>query len=135
MNLLTLIYGFSNGWIAPNLVRFQSKDSPIGVITAEEASLIVSSLCIGGFVGTLVFGLLADLFGRKWTLLVLAVPQIAANVLLAIGTSAYYVYAARILFGLAGGGVFTLVPIFVSEISHERFVLNKIRNKIFLENF
>lgn len=120
VNLLSLIYGISNGWIAPNLVRFQSDDSPIGRITADQAALVVSSLCVGGLVGTLVFGAFADRFGRKWTLLCIALPQIGANALLVVGTNPYYVYAARLLFGLAGGGIFTLVPIFVAEISQER---------------
>lgn len=122
MNLLSLNYGIANGWIAPNLLRFQSEDSPIGLLSAEEAALVVSSLCIGGFVGTLLFGFLADWCGRKWTLVWIAIPQIVANGLLAFGTQPNFVYAARLLFGLAGGGVFAVLPIFVAEISQERFV-------------
>lgn len=53
-------------------------------------------------------------------LLLTAIPQVIANILLLVGTNYYYIYAARFLFGLAGGGGFILVPIFVSEISHER---------------
>lgn len=121
VNVLSLNYGISNGWIAPNLVRFQSDDSPIGKITLDEASLIVSTLCLGGLVGTFIFGYLADLCGRKRTLILMALPQLAANVLLILGTEPSYVFLARFLFGLAGGGVFTVLPIFVAEISKERF--------------
>lgn len=83
-------------------------------------SLIVSMLCIGATVGTLLTGFVADIWGRKKVLLLIAVPQIIANILLIVGTNYYYIYGARFLFGLSGGGVFILVPIFVSEISNER---------------
>lgn len=119
-NLLSINYGIAAGWIAPNLGKFQTDQSPIGLITAKEASLIVSSLCIGGLAGSLLFGFLGDILGRKWTLICACLPQIVANLLIIFGTNAYYVYAARILFGLSGGGVFVVLPIFVSEISKER---------------
>lgn len=120
VNLLSLIYGISNGWIAPNILRFQEEDSAIGVINSAEAALVVSILCIGGLIGTVVFGLLIDWWGRKWTLILTAIPQIMANFLLAFGEDVYYVYTARLLLGLAGGGLFILVPVFVAEISNER---------------
>lgn len=120
MNLLTFVYGISVGWAAPTMLLFLSKESPIGVMTADQISLIVSILCIGGIAGTAVLGPLADIWGRKIVLILTAIPQIIANLLLVLGTHYYYIYVARFLFGLAGGGIFILVPIFVSEISHER---------------
>lgn len=119
-NLLSVLYGISIGWAAPNTVLFQSEDSPIGIITSQQTSLIASLLCIGGTAGTIIFGVCSDVFGRKYMLLLTAIPQVIANILLLVGTNYYYIYAARFLFGLAGGGGFILVPIFVSEISHER---------------
>lgn len=53
-------------------------------------------------------------------LILMAIPQLIANVLLLVGTNYLYIYAARFLFGLAGGGCFIVVPMFVSEITHER---------------
>lgn len=70
--------------------------------------------------GTVLFGYMADTCGRKIGLIIIAVPQIAANILLLIGSHYYYVYAARFLFGLTAGGVFIMIPIFVSEISHDK---------------
>lgn len=102
------------------MLLFQSEESPIGVLSSNQLSLIVSILCIGGCVGTVISGFLCDILGRKIGLLVAAIPQIVANVFLIIGTHYYYIIAARFLFGLAAGGVFIIIPIFVSEISHER---------------
>lgn len=105
------------------MLLFQSEASPIGMMNSDQISLIVSLLCIGGTVGTILFGLCSDVWGRKTMLLLIAIPQIVANVLLIVGTNSYYIYAARFLFGLAGGGGFIVVPIFVSEIAHERLVI------------
>lgn len=120
MNLLSVLYGISMGWAAPNTVLFQSEASPIGVMTSSQISLIASMLCIGATVGTILFGFCADFLGRKRSLLLIGLPQLAANVLLLIGDNYIYIYAARFLFGLAGGGCYVMVPMFVSEISHER---------------
>lgn len=106
--------------MAPNLVRFQTKDSPVGRISPAEASLMVSSISIGILFGTLFYGFLADRCGRKWPLLGIAVPQIAANAFLIVGTHPYFVYASRLLTGFACGGVLNVLPNFVSEISQER---------------
>lgn len=120
MNILSLNYGISNGWIAPNLLRFQSDSSPIGQVAPEEVALMVAILSVGGVVGTLLFGYLGDWCGRKMALICMALPQLTANVLLVVGTRPMYVYLARLLLGVAGGGVFTVLPIFVAEISRER---------------
>lgn len=120
VNLMALVYGISSGWIAPNLVRFQSENSPIGQISADQASLVVSIVYLGGIIGTLLFGYFADRCGRKWTLLAIAVPHMIANGLVLAGTHPYYVYAARFLFGVGGGAMFLLVPMFVAEIANNR---------------
>lgn len=102
------------------MLLFQSEASPIGMVTSNQASLIVSLLCIGGVLGTLIFGILSDVWGRKAMLLLLTIPQFVANVLILVGTNINCIYGARFLFGLSGGGAFLLIPIFISEISHER---------------
>lgn len=120
MHLLTLIYGINVGWVAPNMLLFQSENSPVGELTTAQISLIVSLMCLGGVVGTSLFGIMAEKWGRKWTLIWIAVPQILGGILLIYGTNSNYIYAARLLFGLAGGGLFSVGPIFVAEISHEK---------------
>lgn len=108
------------GWAAPNTVLFQSEQSPIGIMSSDQISWIASTLCIGGVAGTAIFGCIVDVWGRKIVMLCIAIPQLVGNILLIVGTNHYYIYCARFLFGLAAGGVFMMVPIFVSEISFER---------------
>lgn len=122
VNLLSLLYGISIGWAAPNLLLFQSAESPIGTLTTQQNSLVVSWLLIGGTAGTIIFGIGSNYFGRKLMLLLTAVPQMIANLLIVAGTNYIYIYGARFLFGLAGGGCFIVLPIFVSEIASERYI-------------
>lgn len=102
------------------MLLFQSEASPIGLMNSDQISLIVSLLCAGGTVGTILCGVGADYLGRKVVLLLIAIPQIIANVLLLYGRTYAHMCGARFLFGLAGGGGFIVIPMFVSEISHER---------------
>lgn len=120
VNLLTLIYGISVGWAAPNIVLFRSPESPIGQLTTAQISLIASLLCAGGVLGTCFFGWIADIWGRKIVLFLVALPQMLGLLLLAIGDNCNYVYASRVLLGFGGGGVSILIPVFVAEISSER---------------
>lgn len=120
VNLLTLIYGISVGWAAPNFVLFQSEDSPIGRLETHQISLIASLLCAGGVLGTFFFGWIADIWGRKLVLFLVALPQMLGLLLLAIGDHCNYVYASRVLLGFGGGGISILIPVFVAEISSEK---------------
>lgn len=120
VNLLTLIYGISVGWAAPNIVLFQTESSPVGILNTGHVSLIASLLCAGGVLGTCFFGWIADIWGRKIGLYLVVLPQTLGLVLLAIGDHHHYIYASRILLGFGGGGVSILIPVFIAEISSER---------------
>lgn len=114
---MTLIYGTSVGWTAPNIILFQSEKSPVGKLTTDELSPIPALLCVGGVIGTIIFGWATDKMGRKNILLFLALPEIVAFVLVLVGDHVYYIYAFRFLAGMFGGGFLVVVPIFVSEIA------------------
>lgn len=80
MNLCTLAYGLSVGWYASAFLLYDSDDSPLpsGRVGMEEIAWIGSILGIGGLVGTVALGWIADRVGRKNSLLALAVPQIVS---------------------------------------------------------
>lgn len=120
VNLLTLVYGISVGWAAPNIVLFQTPQSPVGQLGTDQISLIASLLCAGGVLGTFFYGWISDIWGRKIVLFFAAVPQMIGLLLLAIGDHCYYIYASRVLLGFGGGGVSILVPVFIAEISSEK---------------
>lgn len=37
-----------------------------------------------------------------------------------VGTNIYYLYAAKILAGITGGGIYVLIPIYVAEIAEDK---------------
>lgn len=81
MNLSTLGYGISVGWMASALLVYDSDESPLptGRVQMDEIAWIASILGIGGLIGTVVVGWLAERVGRKSSLLAMAVPQIVST--------------------------------------------------------
>lgn len=135
-------YGVVGGWSSPSILLLMSSDSPLpsGKITMDQASWIASLLCIGGLIGNLLFGFIANVFGRKMPLVLISIPAIvrtnflnAVNLILRFNfpfqiswlliwfaQNVYYLYAARTLSGIVGGGIFILIPLYLSEIASDR---------------
>lgn len=98
---------------------------------------MVSIMCIGGFLGNIFFGCIADRWGRKLPLMSIAIPMTvcfriiqlkhfdnlnflqASWCLITYARSPYYLYASRLLSGFAGSGAFILMPLFVAEIAED----------------
>ncbi|CAO1385949.1 unnamed protein product [Diamesa tonsa] len=121
-NLLTVAYGASIGWMSPSIPILIGADSPLpsGPVTVAESSLIGSMSCVGGFIASCFYGWLADKYGRKVSLVSLSVPQILSWLLIYYAENTNFLMASRFLSGFAGGGIFIVVPLFISEISEDR---------------
>lgn len=66
--------------IALSLYDSDKSPLPSGRIEMYEQAWISSMLGIGGVVGTIAAGWLADSIGRKYTLLMAALPQIVSSI-------------------------------------------------------
>lgn len=77
-NLSTFAFSTSIGFMGMALVLYESDKSPLptGKIYTHETGWIASLLGIGGLIGTLTSGWMAERFGRKYSLLAMAIPQI-----------------------------------------------------------
>ncbi|PSN54585.1 hypothetical protein C0J52_07383 [Blattella germanica] len=119
VNLSSLAYGTFAGWPSPAIFVLQSDNPPIGdePITDEEASWIGSLLFLGFLCGTPVYSYIADRFGRKPACLLIALPIIINWILIIFGETVFLILVARFIVGLSIAGVFTVVPIYVGEIS------------------
>lgn len=75
--MCTLAYAILVGWMASHLSLFRTDECPLpsGIVAEHEIGWIASILGIGGLVGTLSGGWMADRFGRKNSTLALAIPQ------------------------------------------------------------
>lgn len=98
----------------------QSSESPLErPLTENEASWIAASGGFGGLASTFICGWLLDKIGSKKTLMLIGVPQVLSWLLIWCGRSSNHLLIARILGGLSGGGAFTVVPVFISEIADD----------------
>jgi MFS family permease len=122
VNLVCLGYGLSTGWTSVAIPLLQSAESPLknGPISNEDSSLIGSILTIGGLFGALSFGYISNVIGRKITIFLIAFPQIIGWILMYFAESAMTLILFRFLAGFSGGAIFTVIPVYTSEISENR---------------
>lgn len=119
VTLMSLSHGIGLGWLSPMLMKLQSpSQTPIDfIIDVNDSSWIGATICIGGVIGNFLFLSILDRFGRKFAIYGLAFPNMALWLILYFAKSIKFLYAARICGGLTGGGIYVVLPIFISEIS------------------
>jgi len=100
-----------------------NETSPLGEdaipLTDEDISWIGGFFCIGGILGTPLYGYFATSFGRKLTLILAALPFILAYGLILIADSSYYIFVARVIAGLGGAGACIIVPMYIGETAED----------------
>ncbi|KAJ8920262.1 hypothetical protein NQ315_011923 [Exocentrus adspersus] len=110
-------------WTSPMYPKLYSNDThvnPLGKpITEQEDAWLGSLVTIGAVLGPLPFGFIAEKFGRKTALLSIALPHIVAYITMSFAKTIYLFYFGRILSGLAMGGGYTLLPVYIAEISQD----------------
>lgn len=113
--LLAVGSGFQMGWPSPSVLKMLSND--LGFKISElEVSYVVTIAPLGYLIGSPLSGFLLDKIGRKYTLLLLSIPQIIAWTLIATSTCVPMLYVARLFTGIADGALFTTLPIYICEI-------------------
>ncbi|KAH8403344.1 hypothetical protein KR222_011071, partial [Zaprionus bogoriensis] len=117
--LITFCHGIGLGWLSPMLPRLQSAEhSPLDfVIDVHEASWLGAVISVGAISGNFLFSFIMKRFGRKVSLYALAVPNMCIWIFFYFADSVEWLYVARLCNGLTGGGLFVVLPIFISEIS------------------
>jgi SP family galactose:H+ symporter-like MFS transporter len=108
-----LLFGYDTGVIS-GAVIFIKKDFSLATFPQE---LVVSVVLAGAAVGALTGGRLADLFGRRLTLLATSIIFIAGAILCAAAPSLRMLVVGRAVVGLAIGLACTTVPVYISEVS------------------
>ncbi|CAH1984044.1 unnamed protein product [Acanthoscelides obtectus] len=123
VDLLATSGDIALSWTSPMLPKLQSNDSsinPLGrPITKDEDSWIASLLNIVAAVGSFPFSIIADKFGRRIGLIAIAVPFIVSYLTLAMAKNLYWYYFARAIGGLAIGGGYALLPLYIAEVSKD----------------
>jgi len=119
VNLTAFIYGVVIGFTGPNLELFKSEETPLesGRITQDEESWISSLASFGAIGFVLFYGWVSERLGRKLAVLFIGIPQTASWIFMACASNVGHIYISRLCSGIAGAGVFFVVPVYIAEIS------------------
>jgi MFS family permease len=108
-----LLFGYDTGVVSGALL-FLKKD--FGGLSSFQEELVTSLLLVGAVAGALLAGRVADLIGRRLTVLITAAVFVV-GVLLAAFTPTYPVLlVARVVIGLAVGSASMVVPLYIGEV-------------------
>ncbi|HZJ06994.1 MAG TPA: sugar porter family MFS transporter [Nocardioidaceae bacterium] len=108
-----LLFGYDTGVINGALEPMQRD---LGLTAATEG-FVVSILIFGAAIGALVGGRLADTYGRRHNILMLAGIFVVGTMGCVLAPSWEVLAFFRFVLGLAVGGASTTVPVYLAEVS------------------
>ncbi|GJQ66061.1 hypothetical protein Trydic_g4147 [Trypoxylus dichotomus] len=103
-------------WTSPTIPILVSSDE-YPDIDIEQASYLTVIPPIVSILAAPIQGYLLDRFGRKITLLVAGTLQISAWLCVIFTKSLYIFYLSRVLFGFGNAAMFTVLPVYISEVT------------------
>ncbi|MGV0111350.1 sugar porter family MFS transporter [Arthrobacter sp. CP30] len=108
-----LLFGFDTG-VINGALPFMVDDLRLTPVTE---GLVASSLVFGAAFGALAGGRLADAYGRRRMIIMLAVVFLVGTLGTALAPDVTVMVTSRLVLGLAVGGASVMVPIFLAELS------------------
>jgi sugar porter (SP) family MFS transporter len=108
-----LLFGYDTGVINGALSPMSGE---LG-LTAITEGVVTSSLVFAAAIGAMVGGRLSDGWGRRKTIILLAVLFFLGTLAVVFTPNFGVLVAGRVLLGLAVGGASTVVPVFLAELA------------------
>ena len=108
-----LLFGFDTG-VINGALPFMEED--LGLTPFTEG-LVASSLVFGAAFGAVTGGRLADRYGRKRMIIVLAIIFLVGTLGASFAPNVTVMVISRLVLGLAVGGASVMVPIYLAELS------------------
>lgn len=113
---------FSSGmhfvWASPSLPKLYANDSYIPT-TIEQGSWLASISLIADVPGAPIGAFTAEYFGRKYAILMTAIPYLAAWIIIIFATNIPTLLVARFIVGVADGSTYTILPMYIGEIAED----------------
>ncbi|RVE44945.1 hypothetical protein evm_010370 [Chilo suppressalis] len=119
VNLNLFACGLGLAWPSPVLVKLRDEDDLVlhRPVTEDEGSWIVSIGSLVGAFSNFIPALLLDRIGRKYCIIMGVVPKIAGALFLGSATDVWMLLLGRALNGVSDAFVFTVVPMYASEVA------------------
>lgn len=117
---MSVLSGIATRWSSPVIPKLQtvSDDNPFDQqVTVLQSSWMTSLVTLGACMGCCIFGLLAHLAGRRFSMCTLSVPMILSYVMMISFPKIEVYYVARFLAGLTVGGGQIVAMTYNSEIT------------------
>ncbi|KAK9873039.1 hypothetical protein WA026_020774 [Henosepilachna vigintioctopunctata] len=115
---LLLTSGSNVGWSSPMIQKLnRTEDNPIGPLTEDERSWVVSISILGTLTGSLICGGLGQILGRKILITAMGIPYVIFYVTIAFAKELWLLLLARFIGGLSAGGLLAVLPLYISEIA------------------
>nr|XP_023030217.1 facilitated trehalose transporter Tret1-like [Leptinotarsa decemlineata] len=109
-------FGMNGSWTSPYVPQLLSDTSKIPMNSDEAAWCAIAHLCGCPF-GALAAAYLTDRIGRKYTLLSMAPMVFFSQIGIGYVTNVWHLFVLKMIIGVADGGCFTVVPMYIGEIS------------------
>ncbi|ATY61706.1 MFS quinate transporter [Cordyceps militaris] len=116
----SILFGYDSAFIGTTIARasFKTSFNISKSAAADISSNITSAFQAGAFFGAIFCYLLTERVGRKWALQANVVVFLLGAVLMVAATHQLsYIYAGRILTGIACGAITATVPSYIAELS------------------
>ncbi|KAM9392319.1 solute carrier family 2, facilitated glucose transporter member 8 [Pholidichthys leucotaenia] len=113
-------FGFVLGYSSPVIPELTSITDPRLRLNSNQASWFGSIVTVGAAVSGLLGGRMVEKIGRKLTLMFCALPFVFGFVIIIAAQNVWMLYMGRVLTGLASGVTSLVVPLYISEMAHER---------------
>jgi SP family galactose:H+ symporter-like MFS transporter len=108
-----LLFGYDTGIISGALLFLKTEFS----LTPNMQAVVTSAALGGAAVGAAFGGLVADRFGRRSVMLVLAIWFVIGSLLCAISTTVGVLITGRALLGICIGIVSFVAPLYIAEVA------------------
>ncbi len=113
ITLTGLLLGFDSGVISGAIYIIKQRFA----LSIEETQLVIDAMLIGACIGSLVGGKLADYYGRRSVLLLVAYIFIIGSICTALAFNTNWLIIGRLIIGLAIGMTSFIGPLYISEIA------------------
>ncbi|XP_049906177.1 solute carrier family 2, facilitated glucose transporter member 8 [Epinephelus moara] len=113
-------FGFVLGYSSPAIPELTRIANPNLQLDSEQASWFGSIVTIGAALGGLLGGWMVEKIGRKLSLMFCSLPFVFGFTIIIAAQNRWMLYIGRVLTGIASGVTSLVVPLYISEMAHER---------------